>query len=96
MGEELDVYWKCRKLFLTTEPWTDPIGFERLSKYIELCEGWYPGLKQARDPGAYLAPNRDLSKGAYSHRTITSKGSCYVKATHPMGPVKENWEWFQP
>lgn len=47
------MYWRCRELLLTSEPWVDPIGFDRLVKYIELCEGWYPGLKLARGPELY-------------------------------------------
>lgn len=47
------MYWRCRELLLTSEPWVDPVGFDRLVKYIELCEGWYPGLKLARGPGLY-------------------------------------------
>ena len=50
---ELGMYWRCRELLLTSEPWVDPVGFDRLVKYIELCEGWYPGLKLARGPGLY-------------------------------------------
>jgi len=178
---ELELYWMCRAKLLESEPWVDPFGFDRLSKYIEMCHGWYPGLQHAQSQEQYIiarplsrrplsateewaithcgrpitdeeadainrfnrhsgaAPGVILrggdvgcmpakvknigtdgvlgaiypseeytfikstphilirrSEGVYSHRTITSKGSCYVKATHPMGPMKENWEWFQP
>jgi hypothetical protein len=47
MVEEVDMYWRCRSMLLTSEPWQDPEGFRHLTEYINICERWYPELRQS-------------------------------------------------